>query len=732
MWAMVDLTAFPIHGMSTSFLRAFLSPWQYQGLGRAVDFDYREVLLAALAFVLRDNGELTQKVFYLSLLPVAAFATYSLVRFLGVRSRVAAVGGALLYAFNSITFSQFTGAPGQLVTIALLPVMVVGIVQISDRSRYVRGTMLVSAAFAVITSFNPYFPLIAAPLFLLFWCYSLFRFRSLRVLAAVTGAFGLSFLLTFVLTLPSSLPTLQLLLASQQAAVGSFVGDSLPALVSQMRLCYNDSVPLQLFRGTGNPCTLDSALGYSELTFWTQLGLLLPLAGFTAMLVPSRDSKRDGYVAVFAALALITIACAWQIHLDNQLTLFRRFQFLFLLRNPIKISMFLPLAYAPLAAFTADGLLGLVPSGRELARRLPVRAGPSALAGVFLLGSLGLVGYNWPMVTGDMGLYRLFGTDWLVPPMYYRASEWLTQRREEQGFFRTLWMPYDHNTQLRLAIDPAGVTAIDEESGITSQANVGYVNGVLKALCGKETDHFGALLAPANVRYLVVDLTSKQTGDCQAAGLEPHGAPSAFLSLLDGQSDLKRVAGDQDWVVYENQSFIPHLALFDNIRVLPTLADVRSALAGSADTAKLYVSRDSPALTQADVDALEANTKQTEADHPTAESSLRITQLSDTRFVIDLTVQKPAYLVFGETYHPLWNAYYADGTSLMHFPAFYYANGYLVDRTGEIQLTLEYGGQDARNFEIAVSAAGWLTVGAGAFALAWRRSARRPGGVGSG
>jgi hypothetical protein len=739
MMAMMDLPAFPLHGMSALQLRDFVSSWQYQGLGRAIDFDYRELIFAALAALLRDNGEVTQKVFYLSLLPIAALSMYFMLRFLGVRSRIARVVGALVYGINPVTIGQFTGAPGQLVTIALLPLLLIGVFEVVEqRGMRLQGTLLLGVTIAIITSFNPYFPLIIAPLVLLAWVYSLALTPQKKVGLGVTLAFGMSLALSFLLTLPATLPTLSLLLSSsQQASIGTFVGDSLPTLLSQTQTCYSISTPLQLFRTVGNPCTPDSWLGYSNNLLWPQLGLILPFLSFGALLALPQESSRRRYVLLFSALGLIVILSAWSIHLEIPLSLFKRFQFLFLLRNPVKITMFLPLAYGPLIGFTVDGLQrGL---SQRVASRTPgkSRRGAWLIAGVYLVGSLSLVGYNWPMLTGDLALSRAFENDHVVPPLYYIANDWMSERRQQGGFFRTLWLPFDHYTQVRLSTDSSGVSAIDEESGITNAADLKYVNFVLTALCQKQTNRLGALLAPATVKYIVVDLTSQQTGGCQVSGLEPHGAPDVFVTLLANQSDLQEIVRNQEWVVFENKMFMPRLAVFDQAVLLPNLIASDSA----PDTNVLGITRmlvfaDSPWLTGSSSGELAESVKAVaslEGTAPVKErsatgNSFRITQVSDTEFALSLKTEAPVFIFFGESYDPQWNAYYADGRLLQHFPAFYYGNGYYVDRTGDIQVRLLFDRQPARNLQILVSAITWVIVGVGLLMLSvWDLRNRRSG-----
>ena len=214
----------------------------------------------------------------------------------------------------------------------------------------------------------------------------------------------------------------------------------------------------------------------------------------------------------------------------------------------------------------------------------------------------------------------------------------------------------------------------------------------------------------------MVDLTSKQTGDCSINGLEPNGAPDVFLKLLAAQSDLREIVHDQDWVVFENQEFIPHFAFFDQAVFAASLTDSPSALETGADgVTRMVVFGDSPALatsTRSEMAGLAESMPPIGAAREDSASSIsfRAIRIGEVKYDIAITTTRPVYILFGESYDPQWNAYYSDGGRLVHFPAFYYANGYYVARSGNFHVSLSFDSQPMRNLEIFFSGMAWAAV----------------------
>jgi hypothetical protein len=64
-------------------------------------------------------------------------------------------------------------------------------------------------------------------------------------------------------------------------------------------------------------------------------------------------------------------------------------------------------------------------------------------------------------------------------------------------------------------------------------------------------------------------------------------------------------------------------------------------------------------------------------------------KISDTTYVVRLNTTRPVFLTLSESFYPNWVAY-ANNESFLHFVAFSFSNGFYINRTGLIKITIEY------------------------------------------
>ncbi|MBA7702319.1 hypothetical protein ES703_111083 [subsurface metagenome] len=67
-------------------------------------------------------------------------------------------------------------------------------------------------------------------------------------------------------------------------------------------------------------------------------------------------------------------------------------------------------------------------------------------------------------------------------------------------------------------------------------------------------------------------------------------------------------------------------------------------------------------------------------------------KISATRYVANVTTSKPSWLVFSESYHPLWKAH-VDGETITPVVINSCVNGYYLEKTGSYDVTIEFAGQ---------------------------------------
>jgi len=96
-------------------------------------------------------------------------------------------------------------------------------------------------------------------------------------------------------------------------------------------------------------------------------------------------------------------------------------------------------------------------------------------------------------------------------------------------------------------------------------------------------------------------------------------------------------------------------------------------------------------------------------------ASVTFERVEPTKYNIHVNASKPFMLVFSESYHPEWKAYYSDDVSWyqtlwmkpinedMHFLVNDYANAWYIDRVGEYNITLYFKPQTAFYLGVIIS-----------------------------
>ena len=243
-----------------------------------------------------------------------------------------------------------------------------------------------------------------------------------------------------------------------------------------------------------------------------------------------------------------------------------------MLRNPVKIMALIPLAYAPLIGIVVSkisyGLSLTTKLGAKITNLRMFHFTGRMILIVILLASV--AAYNWPVLTGDLGVRNLRDDKFTVPPWYYAANEWIANHRPLGTISRTLWLPFDHQTQLWISTDYGSMRTLTEESAVLDDLKTRYINFILDALCRERTDRIGALLATVNVEFIVVALASEQEGKPHAERIYAYGDPIEFVRILDRQKDLRLAANETDFRIYHNEINLEHVAAFSRLFLVYT------------------------------------------------------------------------------------------------------------------------------------------------------------------
>ena len=85
-------------------------------------------------------------------------------------------------------------------------------------------------------------------------------------------------------------------------------------------------------------------------------------------------------------------------------------------------------------------------------------------------------------------------------------------------------------------------------------------------------------------------------------------------------------------------------------------------------------------------------------------------RLEAEKWTVNINTSKPFILAFSETYHSLWRAY-TDDREYQHFPLDTQLNGFIINKTGNFEITIEFIMGEAHHYGETISILTLLIVG---------------------
>jgi hypothetical protein len=113
----------------------------------------------------------------------------------------------------------------------------------------------------------------------------------------------------------------------------------------------------------------------------------------------------------------------------------------------------------------------------------------------------------------------------------------------------------------------------------------------------------------------------------------------------------------------------------------------------------------------------EENTSLKEVFSPQSSQSkeLNFTQITPTEYEIKITTDEPFWLIFSESFNPLWKAY-INNEEIEKVVAYSFMNGFYVDKTGNLVIQIHFTGQTYFSIGSLISIS---TVFSGIIYLKW-------------
>jgi len=613
--------------------------------------------LLALGF----EADVVNKIVVVMPLVLAGFFMYIFSR------RLISISGSLvaafLYVFNPWVFDRFLSGHLNLITgYAILPIALMFALK-SHEEASPRNTILGGLALGLTLTFTMHMFGLAVFLVALYVIFTAVSARKLRR----NWVLNIVFMFTLAIILNSHwlLPTLTHYEFVKTSMIApALEGHTIETINSRM-------IMINAVRLTGYWLpyfrNVIGDLG-SFSSIWVLSSFFVPALAFVAPLISKE--KKVIFFAGSAVLFLIPTIVASS-YPSVYLELINYFPPLALYRDSNKFIAVLCFAYSILIGNLIDALLCerskiKYDSGSFVhtrAHRKGVKTFLQWLALSLVLTSA-LVFCLPNIVSGDfMGRIQV-----ATPPTYwFEVKNFLAQ--DKSSDWRVMWVPplpelqYDWSSVG--STDPVDEYLTDYYAPSLKTSNPfmkDYLESIIRAIYGEEGDRdLAKMLAPLSVRYIVLRLDALYRWNVD---LYP---PSRLLGFFERQQNLVKVFGSGKWIVFRND--------YANAFISTTPSD-------ALESVLFNNSEDRTTLTRHTVDLTEYMNQ-----------NVSFERLSQTRYAVNVYATSPFLLSLSEAYDPHWVAF-CKGERIESIPIDSLINGFYINRTGFLEITIEYEEQN--------------------------------------
>jgi hypothetical protein len=586
----------------------FFTPWSEfsNGFPYGTNFNSYGALLNGL-FVVVSNGNLVlaQK-FMLSSVFFASVFMYAFIRKHIARKRVVALTGAIIYAYGVSSVNYGTGIVWEY---AFFPLVVYFLFNLLGSGPRFRDAALFAISLDLMIGYGihlmVFLPLLAIAFFLLNlhgshdktgYCK-----RSMKLLSEG--------LVLFLLSAPSFSLTLISLIPLPITIPGRALAESTVSSVTVSQF-YNNygSIPLLNWFLLLGP--------YSEYIrpLVAVVGFVFPILAASALIQRRSHSSKLalGFSTVLVMVLTLVVLIQWKT--STFVWLFSNFPPIRVLQGAEGVEFITSFLVTTLISITLSEL------AQTIERRLNVVGNKKALISrrlvtitlflILLLGFFLFVPAFDPQqhLRGEGYTGSSRNSPVPVDSSYSLIFDWLN-RQTEPGTFRYLVMPSLFSASLALSYSTSPFW-FEPSPGLPATSQYAYYS--LGALLSGQTHRWGLILAPANVRYIVVIWNTTETNFGSGAtesmgsgnpalqsGPSLSGDYRNYLDLLGAQNDLKVVANESNYLIYENLDYLSHEEVFPSLSYivgdLSSINDVALASDFSANRSMLvYGDQQSP------------------------------------------------------------------------------------------------------------------------------------------
>jgi len=268
-----------------------------------------------------------------------------------------------------------------------------------------------------------------------------------------------------------------------------------------------------------------------------------------------------------------------------------------------------------------------------------------------------------------------------IPKYYYEAANWLNNQSGDfvcyslpvtrLGYVAYSWSHGYYGSDITLGLFSMPI--------ITSGQAGNYASDVIaNMILNNKTFNFGEALALMNVKYVIFH-NDTNWGYIEGNQLTDYSIPQPdFISFLNSQKGLYLEEQFGELYIYKNTYWEPSLvySTTNPIAVNENFSDAITEI--STNQSKL-----------------DANIK--------SSSSIVYEKINPTEYIVHVNSSKTFSLIFTETYDPGWAAYLGGNEVSNHFIANGFANGWYINSTGNLVITLKFLPQTTYYYGAAIS-----------------------------
>ncbi|HWQ96114.1 MAG TPA: hypothetical protein VN368_01955, partial [Candidatus Methylomirabilis sp.] len=568
--------------------QSFYSTWSSRYFGGTSPLAPSEFIVQASLIALTGNAAMAQRIFYLSLLPLSAITMYLFLKYY-TKYNAARIIISIAYALNGITIAWFlAGGYPYLVTHITFPLLMLYLIKsLEEKEKRAFNILVFTGILGFISSFYMYMYMLVwfGPFLIIFFIFEILSRRDSRYTFKTILLFLCSFGILALLLSP--------IIVNQLIMLSNYFTE--PTKTFGLHVGYPSGYLSQSIK--------DNFSSEYTVIMFNNFSPFLWIFTFFSMFI---KDKRRHYLGALLIATLIFLFSR-MIMLGQIYDWFDNFPILFTLRSPSRLAFMIAWAFFLMMAILVDtwekwalidsdnakdysnrGSLqkywaNLSNKGRTVIFYTVICAIiiPSSI--IYLTSDI-----NYPFSDPYNNSVRFFSSGMdpsiqdigEINPVFDDVHNWLVIHRQNEGFFRTAWIPSERLMvgKILLRYDPITMSGSN---------HFDHVFLTLMPFIQGWTENAGKLFSYSNVKYVIVYLEKFKwegmqnyyTGSPRFSfqnpfGSSPTGAPEEYIALLNKQKDLKLIHNESNFMIYENLNFLPHITVYNKIFFIAPLSTI--------------------------------------------------------------------------------------------------------------------------------------------------------------